>query len=168
MNVRFFRSALNYVGGAVCVAALVAGGVVSAQAAASPALSDLAQEEVSLLSSDQPKTVTIDPASGSVLSVTPGQPFQTRAVKANCTGDYACWNGRPPALSYGFNGSGSSGSWANRGSFETRNYTATLCWSHGSPPFSTGYCMNEQERAGKNSTIEFGSAITGTRVSLSR
>ncbi len=163
MNVQFFRSALNFVGGAVCVVALVAGGAVSAQAAAMPTLSNLAQEEMSLLSSDQPKTVTIDPATGSVLSVMPGQPFQTQAVKSNCTGDYACWNGRPPSLSYGFNGSGSSGAWANRASFETRNYTATLCWSYGST-----YCMNEEERAGKNSTIEFGFAVTGTRVSLSR
>jgi hypothetical protein len=157
MKSRFFKRMFKVAGGAALAVALIAGGSASAQAAQDPASpSGLALSEMALLGSDQPKTVKIDPASGAVLSVTPGQPVQ------------ACWNGRPPALSYGFNGSGASGDWPNRGSFSTGNYTATLCWSYGPTPFSKGYCMKEAERAGQNSTIEIGSVVVGTRVSLSR
>jgi hypothetical protein len=169
MKSRFFKRMFKVAGGAALAVALIAGGSASAQAAQDPASpSGLALSEMALLGSDQPKTVKIDPASGAVLSVTPGQPVQARGVKSNCTGDFACWNGRPPALSYGFNGSGASGDWPNRGSFSTGNYTATLCWSYGPTPFSKGYCMKEAERAGQNSTIEIGSVVVGTRVSLSR
>jgi hypothetical protein len=169
MKSRFYINAFNVLSGAALAVALIGGGAASAQAAQDPASpSGLARSEMALLSSDQPKTVKIDPASGTVLSVTPGQPLQTLGVKANCTGDYACWNGRPPAASYGFNGSGATGDWPNRGSFSTRSYTATLCWSYGPTPYSKGYCMKEAERAGQNSTIEIGSVVVGTRVSLGR
>lgn len=172
MNLSIFRSAMRAVGGALWVIALVAGEAAGVQANEAPLAtktsSTLAQKDMRLLGSDEPKTVTIDPASGKVLGVKRGQPFAIMAVKSNCTGDYACWNGRPPALNFGFNGTGASGTWGNRGSFQTKNYTALLCWSYGTPPYSTGYCMLEAEREGKNSTLEWGSAITGTKVSLRR
>jgi hypothetical protein len=133
----------------------------------SSALSGLNNRELSLYGSDSPKTIQIDPETGEVLSVTAGQPLQTRAVKSNCSGDVACWNGRPPAASYGFSGSGASGAWAHRSSFQTKKYTAVVCWTvnGGIGPVN---CTPEEERAGKNSTLEWGYPVKGTKVSLRR
>jgi hypothetical protein len=131
-------------------------------------LANLSAESVDLYASDTPKIIRIDPGTGQVLSVSPDSAAAARSVVQGCSGDVACWFGRPPALNFGFNGSGGSGAWANRGSFQTRNYTALVCWSYGTPPISVTHCTPSDERAGKNSTIEWGSAVTGVSVSLSR
>lgn len=147
--------------------ALTLMGVAQAQAEpATGAMSELSSREASLYQSDKPKTIQIDPATGQVLSVSEGMGFEVQAIKNNCSGDVACWNGRPPALNYGFSGSGSSGSWPHRASFQTKNYTATVCWSYEGT--TAKVCTPEHERAGKNSKIEFGQNVTGRSVSLKR
>lgn len=169
MGVRIFKGAVKVGVGVVCAIGFIGLGAATAQATESDStLAGLSSQSVDLYRSDEPKTIRINPATGKVLSVTPGEPIQTRGVQTNCSGDVACWNGQPPALSYGFNGSGGSGNWPNRSSFQSKNYTALVCWSYGNPPFSTVHCTPEDERLGKNATIQFGSVVTGTKVSLSR
>ena len=88
------------------------------------------------------------------------QPF---GVVPNCSGDRACWQGYlSPHLWYGFDGTGASGTWPNRGNFKSNNYRAKLCWSYaGNNPCMSGY-------SGLNQTITFGTEVTGKSVALTR
>lgn len=86
-------------------------------------LSGFTQAERGICSSPgQPAILTVDPATGEFVAIDAAtslvQPF---GVVPNCSGDRACWQGYlSPHLWYGFDGTGASGTWANRGNFKSR------------------------------------------------
>lgn len=127
-------------------------------------LSEFTTAERELFESGEPAILTVDPATGEFLAIEAApvtlQPF---GVVSNCSGDRACWQGYlSPHIWYGFDGSGATGSWPNRGNFKTNNYRAKLCWSYsGTSPCMSGF-------SGLNQTITFGTEVTGTSVQLTR
>ena len=76
--------------------------------------SELSSDEIALLESDDPVTITIDPATGAFESVelTPVL-IQPNSVYSICNTGHACWHGwLSPHIWYGFDGSGATGTCA--------------------------------------------------------
>lgn len=127
-------------------------------------LSSFTQAERELFESGDPAVLTVDPITGEFVAIESAtsqvQPF---GVVPNCSGDRACWQGYvSPYLWYGFDGTGASGTWPNRGNFQSNNYRAKLCWSYaGNNTCMSGY-------SGLNQTITFGTEVTGKSVQLTR
>lgn len=127
-------------------------------------LGNFTQAERDLLESGEQATLTVDPTTGDFVAIdaAPSQ-VQPFGVVPNCSGDRACWQGYlSPHLWYGFDGTGASGTWHNRGNFKSNNYRAKLCWSYaGNNPCMSGF-------SGLNQTITFGTEVTGKSVELTR
>ena len=145
------------------VASVWAGLPASASVDEDP-LSNFTQAERDLFESGEPAILTVDPTTGDFVAIdaAPSQ-VQPFGVVPNCSGDRACWQGYlSPHLWYGFDGTGASGTWPNRGNFKSNNYRAKLCWSYaGNNPCMSGY-------SGLNQTITFGTEVTGKNVELTR
>ena len=124
--------------------------------------SELSSDEIALLESDDPVTITIDPATGAFESVelTPVL-IQPNSVYSICNTGHACWHGwLSPHIWYGFDGSGATGTWPNRGSFYTSGYYARPCWLY------SGSTVCAEAYSPKYSTITWGQELTGKRVYL--
>lgn len=124
--------------------------------------SDLSGSEIALLESGDPVTITIDPATGAFENVhaTPVL-TQPTSVYSTCSTGQACWRGwLSPHIWYGFDGSGATGTWPNRGSFYTGNYYAKPCWLY------SGSTICAEAYSPKQSTITWGQELTGKRVYL--
>ena len=124
--------------------------------------SELSSDESALLESDDPVTITIDPATGAFESVelTPVL-IQPNSVYSICNTGHACWHGwLSPHIWYGFDGSGATGTWPNRGSFYTSGYYARPCWLY------SGSTVCAEAYSPKYSTITWGQELTGKRVYL--
>ena len=104
----------------------------------------------------------IDPATGAFESVelTPVL-IQPNSVYSICNTGHACWHGwLSPHIWYGFDGSGATGTWPNRGSFYTSGYYARPCWLY------SGSTVCAEAYSPKYSTITWGQELTGKRVYL--
>lgn len=95
----------------------------------------------SLINSETPKIVTVDPATGIVESVVRAPQLRTGdagVTPGNCSGR-PCWNGfYAPTASYGFVGTGTvNGYWTTRGNFYSNVREAQVCWNtlFGTPTF---------------------------------
>ena len=157
---RFTRSTL------VMLIAFVAVAMVAdwtPQSAHAEETDSLSAAELALLESGDAVSVLLDADTGDIISVTEGSAVQPLGVVANgCTTTRACWYGySSPLIPYGFDGTGAVGSWAQRGTFLTKNYSASVCWLPPGTP--TQKCT---AWFGKNSSIGFNAAVQGTRVQL--
>ncbi|MFC3982793.1 hypothetical protein ACFYY8_24175 [Streptosporangium sp. NPDC001559] len=131
---------------------------------ASADVSALSPQQLELLKSDAPHTISVDPRTGKVLSVTEGA-ISTPAISQHniCnSGDFCYASGQVPYAHQGFYGSAGTktGSWPSRSYFDTGNYRGRACWTYqGSSPCSGPW--------GPNSYVNFnGSLVTGTSVTL--
>ena len=123
----------------------------------------LSSEENAMLNSGDPVEVTVDPATGKLVSVADASNLveELSATQNDCSGSRACWLGwlSPHAL-WGFNGSGATGTWPNRGDFNTGVYWARPCWLSG------GSTVCVETFLGPNTIITWGVELIGTRVDL--
>ncbi len=124
----------------------------------------LSVTELRLLETGGPVNVLLDAETGEIISVTEGTSVQPLgAVRNGCTSARACWYGyASPLVPYGFDGTGASGSWPERGTFLTKKFTARVCWLPVASP--NQLCTAS---FGPNSSIGFNAAVNGTRVYLS-
>lgn len=124
--------------------------------------SQLDEDEVALFYSGEPVTVQVDPATGVFQSVELTEPeAQPRAVYPTCSGNQACWRGwLTPHLWYGFDGTGASGTWANRGAFYTGVYYAMPCWAWAGSTICTEAYLPPSH------TTSWGVELTGKAVYL--
>ena len=155
----------GFVGALALAISVVLAGAGSATAGDldDPSLPLLSAEEIDLLSSGDPITVTIDAATGELTSVeaTPVTFAPLGVTKNDCSGGKACWYGwLSPHAYYGFDGTGATGTWPNRGTFYSRDYYAKPCWLSGtSTVCSSAYLP-------PNTTALFAQELTGKRVYL--
>lgn len=88
----------------------------------------------SLINSEAPKTVTVDPATGIVESVvitSQQRSGDAGVTPGNCSGR-PCWDPYyyPSGTAYGFVGTGTVyGIWSTRGNFYSNVREATICWN---------------------------------------
>lgn len=120
---------------------------------------NLGKAEVELLESGAAVQVLLDADTGDVLSIKEQTTIEPSGVVPHCSGARACWQGHlSPHVAYGFNGTGATGTWANRGTFNTASYTARVCWAAPTLTCSSWY--------GPSSTIGFDRPVTGKQVQL--
>jgi hypothetical protein len=159
---------------AALVCALGGGGAVALIPAASSASSaptaatpmaaqtaSLSKTEKTLLASNDPKTILMDPLTGDIISVTAGQasgPVPNISRHSICnTGDGCYFTYHVPYADEGFyGGAGTSyGSWAYRDGYSSGKWTVSACW--------TSRCGPE---IGPNSAVDFTSEVTGTSFTI--
>lgn len=150
----------------IMASAFLAVGIVGFSAA--PAMADgldqLDESEVALLSSGEPLTIEIDPETGALLSVVlTGPVMEPMSVYTSCTGGQACWRGWLSVhIWYGFDGSGATGTWPNRGNFYSGVYDAKPCWAVG----LLGATQCTAVYLPPGTTASFGQELTGKAVYL--
>ncbi|MEV4458995.1 hypothetical protein [Microbispora sp. NPDC049633] len=127
-------------------------------------ISALRPQQLELLQSNTPQTISVNPQTGKVLSVVEGG-IVTPAISQHnicSSGDFCYKSGQTPYADQGFYGSAGTktGSWPYRSYFNTGNYTGTACWTYqGSSPCSGPW--------GPNKYVTFnGALVTGTKVTL--
>ena len=121
--------------------------------------------EIDLMNSGQAITVSVDPATGQLMSVEETAliaPMSVTVTKT-CTTGKACWKRwTTPYTDYAFSGTGTAtGSWSNRGEFRSGSYTAKPCWRVGIGP-----TVCAQVFVPPNTTIVWGEKLTGVSVTL--
>ncbi len=106
----------------------------------------LTPAEQALLSSDQPKTILMDPVTGDILSVTAGGPVADISQHSVCnTGDGCYKTNDPPYADEGFyGGSGTAdGNWPLRSAYSSGKWTVSACWAiQCGPKISPGSQVN--------------------------
>jgi hypothetical protein len=112
------------------------------------------------VASATPKTITLDPSTGKVLSVVAGAPVTPKiSYRTACATTDAIWHTSQIPLAYAcFYGSAGTyyGSWASRDYFNTGNYTASATWTYGGS-------SNRTPREGPPTTNSFGGTlVTGS------
>jgi hypothetical protein len=114
------------------------------------------------LSSDAAKVVTVDPASGKVLSVAAAEPELTTQISTHniCNASDVCYqSGKIPYAHQGFYGTAgtATGNWPYRSRGFTAGKTAKFCWTLACSPV-----------LGPNTTFVFpgGEMVTGTSVRI--
>ncbi|HWC82399.1 MAG TPA: hypothetical protein VG756_20815 [Pseudonocardiaceae bacterium] len=136
--------------------AIVALFAAPAGAAASPGASAVSMSSVT-------KTVSVDPATGAVASLTTGSSVSPDVSMRNVcdTGDFCYQASAVPYANYGFYGSAGTrtGSWPNRASYNTGKFTGHGCWNYGGKNVCT-------QNFGPNTEVEIGAVVTGTSVTI--
>ncbi len=113
-----------------------------------------------LLGSSVPKTVSLDPATGAIVTESFGVPaLPYISSHGGCATGDGCYYGKPPYSNQGFSGSPgtASGNWPERTAWDTGDYTAYACWKSA--------CS--QAAFGPNTYVTFnGSTVTGTSFTI--
>ncbi len=118
------------------------------------------------LQSDEPKTISVQAATGKVVSVTEGiEPEMTTlatTVTSICNTGNACLvASQVPYANYGFSGVGTkTGSWSNRIQWKTGQYTAKAWYSYNGTSVGWGV------KAGPNSVINIDEPVTAIQVTI--
>ncbi|GHH84013.1 hypothetical protein GCM10018793_47280 [Streptomyces sulfonofaciens] len=122
----------------------------------------LSAADSALLRSSEPKTVTMDPATGAVLSVVEGYAHNTPMISNHniCNANDGCfYSGAVPYAHQGFYGTAGtfSGNWPYRSGYYTGQYTASACW--------VGACSQVRLAPRTEATFS-GALVTGTSFTI--
>jgi hypothetical protein len=125
----------------------------------SPAqLAGLTPGELALFTSGAPQTILMDPTTGDILSVSAAGALPAISKHAECDPGNGCYktnNGNYTDQGF-YGGSGTiDGTWHDRSSYSSGNYTVSACWSGG--------CGVE---IGPGSAVTFTSDVTGTSFTI--
>lgn len=122
------------------------------------------EQLTAFLESDQPKEITVDTATGDVLTVTDAVVPQIapRGVQKLCTKSTACLvASATPYANYSFTGKGAhKGSWTNRKKFQTGPYTAKAWYLYNGTNVGMGPKM------GPNSEVTMNGPVTAVQVTI--
>jgi len=139
-------------------AASTASGVATYSTPTAAQTATLTPAELTLLNSDQPKTILMDPTTGDIISVTAGGPSPDISHHSVCnTGDGCYKTNDPPYADVGFyGGSGTvDGDWPERSAYYSGKWTVSACWAiQCGPKISPG------------SQVTFTSDVTGTSFTI--
>jgi hypothetical protein len=124
-------------------------------------------ESPAYLASSSPKTIVLDPSTGAVVSVSPGEPSSVTDASpdisggTDCASGDGCYYAETVNATYhnrSFYGSAGTftGNWPQRDAWDSGNYTASVCWESS--------CSGTY---GPNSYVSFGGTlVTGTSFTI--